>query len=51
MSTSQFHSATALFDPIGLNEMDKVQLMNRVDTKFAFTQQKLLEILPVLAKD
>lgn len=51
MSTSQFNSVIASFDPIGLNEMDKVQLMNRVDTKFAFTQKKLLEILPLLSKD
>ena len=51
MSTTQFNAVTALFDPIGLDEMDKVQLMNRVDTKFAFTQDKLLEFLPILAKD
>jgi hypothetical protein len=51
MSTSTLHTAMNLFDPIGLNEMDKVQLMNRVDTKFTFTKQKLIELLPILKED
>ncbi|MDG1148022.1 MAG: polyphosphate polymerase domain-containing protein [Crocinitomicaceae bacterium] len=51
MSTSELHSATRLFDSIGLGEMDQVQLMNRVDTKFVFTKQKLIELLPVLKED
>ena len=51
MSTSELHSTTRLFDSIGLGEMNQVQLMNRVDTKFIFTKQKLIELLPVLKKD
>ena len=38
----------ALFEPISLSEMDSVKLMNRSDTKFVFSQQKLLQILPKL---
>lgn len=36
------------FEQIGLNEMDQVQLMNRVDTKFVFGQNHLLKLLPSL---
>lgn len=39
------------FNPIGLTDMDKVQLMNRVDTKFIFTQKDLKRLLPQLTKD
>jgi hypothetical protein len=39
------------FQPIDLTEMDSVQLMNRTDTKFMFTENELHEILPDLAKD
>ena len=36
------------FHPINLEEMDRVKLMNRTDTKFAFTVEKLINLLPVL---
>jgi len=39
------------FDPIGLTEMDSVQLMSRVDTKFVFTLDKLTELLPYLKEN
>ncbi len=39
------------FEPIGLTDMDKVQLMNRVDTKFVFTLKDLERLLPQLSKD
>ena len=35
----------ALFDPITLDKMDKVQLMKRTDTKFVFSTKKLPELL------
>ena len=38
------------FDPITLIEMDRVKLMNRVDTKFAFSTVQLLDLLPELEK-
>lgn len=37
------------FQPIGLGEMDGVQLMNRTDTKFMFHRNDLLSFLPDLA--
>ncbi|MES2799430.1 MAG: polyphosphate polymerase domain-containing protein [Bacteroidota bacterium] len=37
------------FEAISLDEMDDVKLMNRVDTKFAFSVQALLELLPALS--
>ena len=42
--------ATSLsnFEPIGLEEMDAVSLLKRMDTKFLTTEAKLLEILPFL---
>lgn len=39
------------FDPIFLREMADVNLMNRVDTKFAFRQDDLLRFLPILARN
>jgi hypothetical protein len=39
------------FDPIHLNEMDQVKLMDRVDTKYAFPLNKLDELLPQLVSD
>lgn len=38
------------FDPITLDEMDGVKLMNRVDTKFAFSIKEFTAILPELSK-
>jgi hypothetical protein len=39
------------FNPITLEEMDRVKLMNRIDTKFAFSVNQLLELLPSLSND
>ena len=36
------------FEAISLKEMDRVKLMNRMDTKFAFTTADLSRILPLL---
>jgi hypothetical protein len=33
------------FDPLGLEEMDSVRLMNRIDTKYVFSIHKLPELL------
>lgn len=35
--------------PISLEEMDRVKLMNRMDTKFAFRKEQLISLLPQLA--
>jgi hypothetical protein len=35
------------FNPITLEEMDRVKLMNRIDTKFAFSVNQLVELLPI----
>ena len=37
--------------PITLSEMDTVKLMNRVDTKFAFSVEELKQLLPRLNDD
>jgi hypothetical protein len=39
------------FEPISLLEMDRVKLMNRIDTKFAFSRKQLIQILPDLTTD
>lgn len=39
------------FKPITLEEMDRVKLMNRIDTKFAFSVHQLVELLPALSND
>jgi hypothetical protein len=39
------HELTKGFDPIGLSEMDGVELMNRTDTKYVFPVSKLPELL------
>lgn len=51
MSTSELNTLIQQFETIGLEEMDAVQLMNRVDTKFTFNQNKLGMILPLLMAD
>lgn len=48
MITASTQSILEQFDKIHLEEMDRVQLMNRVDTKFTFSSDQLLEILPRL---
>lgn len=42
------HEITHLFEPISLAEMDGVKLMNRVDTKFAFSFEQFKTLLPLL---
>jgi len=39
------------FEPIDLREMADVNLMNRIDTKFAFRQDDLLRFIPLLAQE
>ena len=51
MSLKEFQTIAESFDHIGLSDMDKVQLMSRVDTKFVFTQKKLLQLLPLLRQN
>ncbi len=48
MSERTIIEQLAAFDPISLPEMDRVKLMNRVDTKFAFDKNTLIQILPLL---
>jgi hypothetical protein len=48
---SSIKTAIEEFDPIFLREMADVNLMNRIDTKFAFRQEDLLRFLPILAPD
>lgn len=50
MSTKQLDNLLNAFEPISLSEMDNVKLMNRVDTKFIFSRENLLEILPSLSE-
>lgn len=53
MSTAYFHNVNGLlgqFEPISLNEMDGVKLMDRTDMKFALSFNKLDSIL-LLLKD
>lgn len=48
MSNKQLDNIVDSFDPIHLEEMDSVKLMNRVDTKFTLTMDQLIRILPKL---
>ena len=47
---SNLKDLLSVFNPISLQEMDRVKLMNRVDTKFGFSVVELILILPELAK-
>lgn len=47
----QFVNMLNTFEPIHLEQMDRVKLMNRVDTKFALDIKVLAEILPDLAQN
>ena len=47
MLVSKIQQELEEFDKIHLEEMDRVQLMNRVDTKFTFSVQTLIELLPL----
>lgn len=51
MSTKAVSNILEKFDTIRLEEMNDVQLMNRVDTKFVFSIDQLINILPDLVKD
>lgn len=48
---SEVHGILAAFDPIMLEEMDTVKLMNRVDTKYIFPYSRLPLILSRLQDD
>lgn len=48
MSVNLIQSILEKFDKIHLEEMDRVQLMDRVDTKFTFSLQSLIKMLPEL---
>lgn len=45
MYQSEIHSMLNLLTPIGLNDMDGVKLMNRVETKYVFCADRLPELL------
>jgi hypothetical protein len=45
MFRPEIHKLLSSFVPIGLNEMDDVSLMNRVETKYVFSANKLPELL------
>jgi hypothetical protein len=48
MPESSIINGLETFNPITLGEMDNVQLMNRVDTKFTISENELKEIMPEL---
>lgn len=48
---SQLSQILNRFEPIALEEMDAVKLMNRTEQKFIFSFQNLEEILPLLLED
>lgn len=50
MLNIQINEALKDFEPISLLEMDRVKLMNRVDTKFAFSITEFMTFLPHLAE-
>ena len=50
MLSEQFNNLISAFTPIHLEQMDRVKLMNRVDTKFAFDLTILSDILPELVE-
>jgi hypothetical protein len=51
MLSEQFINVLNAFEPIHLEQLDRANLMNRVDTKFAFDPKVLAEILPELAQN
>ena len=51
MLSEQFNNLIRAFNPIHLEQMDRVKLMNRVDTKFAFDLTILSDILPELVEN
>ena len=50
MPSHQIRNIAETFETIGLTDMDSVQLMNRVDTKFVFTLNDLELVLPKLSE-
>lgn len=48
---TEFGEILMSFEPITLQEMDGVKLMDRTDTKFVFRIEKLAELLPLLQPD
>jgi len=48
MYKSEIHASLDFLTPIGLNEMDGVTLMNRVETKYLFSVRRLPELLNCL---
>lgn len=51
MMTKKLIKLLSSFEPISLKEMDRVKLMNRVETKFLFGVDQLMEILEELKDD
>ncbi len=51
MLSEEFNNLIHAFTPIHLEQMDRVKLMNRVDTKFAFDLKILSDILPELVEN
>ncbi|MFT5777863.1 MAG: hypothetical protein ACI837_000811 [Crocinitomicaceae bacterium] len=50
MSINSVDTILKTFESIGLDQMDNVKLMDRVDTKFVFRLEQLIEVLPELNK-
>lgn len=50
MLKPEIHTSLSSFVPIGLNEMDTVSLMNRVETKYVFAYSKLPHLLHQLSQ-
>ncbi len=48
---NKLHHILSLFDPIGLDQMESVRLMRRVDTKFVFPVRHLDELLTGVVDD
>ncbi|TXB66742.1 polyphosphate polymerase domain-containing protein [Vicingus serpentipes] len=46
---SELDNVLKLFDPISLKEMDRVKLLNRVDTKYVFDISTLIKVLPEIS--
>lgn len=51
MLSQKINTIIQQFEPISLLEMDRVKLMNRVDTKFAFSIKEFIEFLPNLIEN
>lgn len=51
MFQSEIHKLLGTFTQIGLNEMDEVKLMNRVETKYVFSSEKLPDLLNHLSEN